>query len=102
MSLFLILLAAGEGKRLKTSIPKPYNKINNRTLLEHSLNAFKNCSQIKKNVLVYNKKHKKHLSKLKLENVIKIPGGKTRVESTFKALTKIKNMNKTYLFISYI
>ena len=49
MSLFLILLAAGEGKRLKTSIPKPYNKINNRTLLEHSLNAFKKCSQIKIN-----------------------------------------------------
>ena len=29
MSMFLILLASGESKRLKTSTPKPFIKINN-------------------------------------------------------------------------
>jgi 2-C-methyl-D-erythritol 4-phosphate cytidylyltransferase / 2-C-methyl-D-erythritol 2,4-cyclodiphosphate synthase len=93
MSLFLILLAAGDSKRLKTSIPKPYQNVNNITLLEHSLNAFKNIKEIKKTIIVYNKKHKKYLRKLSLKNTIKVQGGKTRQESTFKALRKINKMN---------
>ena len=93
MSLFLILLAAGDGKRLKSKTPKPFNKVNNKSLLEHSLDRFKNFSEIKKNVIVYNKKHKRYLDKLKLKNTLKIIGGKTRQESTFNALKKIKKMN---------
>ena len=52
MSLFLILLAAGDGKRLKSSTPKPFYNINNKTLLELSLNAFKNFREIKKTIIV--------------------------------------------------
>jgi len=48
MSLFLIILAAGDGKRLKSSIPKPFNKINNKSLIEHSVEAFKSFNEIKK------------------------------------------------------
>ena len=93
MSLFLVLLAAGDGKRLKSKVPKPYNKINNKTLLEYSLDAFGDISKIKKILVVYNKKHTKYLKKLELKKTIKIVGGKTRQESTFKALEKIKKMN---------
>ena len=92
MSLFLILLAAGDGKRLESSTPKPFNIVNNKTLLEHSINAFKNFTEIKKIIIVYNKKHKKYLGKLKLNKTLKIVGGKTRQESTYKALQKIKGM----------
>ena len=63
MSLFLILLAAGDSKRLKSSTPKHFYNINNKTLLEHSLNAFKSFHEIKKTVIVYNSKHKKTASK---------------------------------------
>ena len=93
MSLFLILLAAGDSKRFKSNIPKPFNMVNNKTLLEHSLDAFKNFSAIKKTIIVYNKKHKKYLDKLNLKNTVMIVGGQTRQESTFKALKKIKRMN---------
>jgi len=93
MSIFLIILAAGNGKRLNSKIPKPFSKVNNKTLLEYSLDAFKNFSEIKKTVIVYNKKHKRYLNKLRLKNTIKIIGGKTRQESTFKALKKIEKMN---------
>ena len=93
MSLFLILLAAGDSKRLKSNTPKPYNKVSNKTLLEHSLDAFKNFDKIKKTIIVFNKKHKNHLNKLNLKNILKIPGGKTRQESTLIALKKIKKMN---------
>jgi len=48
MSLFLVLLAAGDGKRLKTRIPKPFCKVNNKTLLEYSLDTFKNFSESQK------------------------------------------------------
>jgi len=93
MSLFLILLAAGDSKRFKSNIPKPFNMVNNKTLLEHSLDAFKDFSAIKKTIIVYNKKHKKYLDKLNLKNTVTIAGGQTRQESTFKALKKIKKMN---------
>jgi len=93
MSIFLILLAAGESKRLKSSVPKPYITVNNKKLLEHALNSFQDFRAIKKTVIVYNKKHKKHLNKLNPKNTLKIAGGKTRQESTFKALKKIKKMN---------
>ena len=93
MSLFLVLLAAGNSKRLNSSTPKPFHKINNKTLLEHSIDAFKNFHEIKKVVVVYNKKNKKYLNKIDLKSVIKIKGGKSRQESTFKALKKIKSLN---------
>ena len=62
MSLFLILLAAGNNKRFKSSTPKPYHLINKKTVLEHSLEAFKNIRKIKKIVIVYNSKHRKNLT----------------------------------------
>jgi len=93
MSLFLILLAAGESKRLKSSTPKPFNMVHNKTLLEHSINAFKNIPEIKKTIIVYNSKHKKYINKPYLKNIIKITGGKTRQDSTLKALNKIKKFN---------
>jgi len=99
MSLFLVLLAAGDGKRLKSKTPKPYYKVNNKTLLEYSLDAFKKFTEIKKTIIVYNKKHKQHLNKLDLKNTLKIIGGKTRQESTFKALKIIKKMNCTKVLI---
>jgi len=92
MSLLLILLAAGDSKRLRSNTPKPYNKVNNRTLLEHSINTFHNFKKIKKILVVYNKKHKKYIDKLKLNNTVKITGGKTRQESTYIALKKIRKI----------
>ena len=70
MSLFLIILAAGDSKRLKSSTPKPFLEINNRTLLEHSINAFRDFAEIKKTIVVFNKKHKKKLDKLNLKKII--------------------------------
>ena len=93
MSLFLVLLAAGDSKRFNSSTSKLYYKINNKTLLEHSFNAFNSFIKVKKTIIVYNKKHKKLLNKIKFKNSIKITGGKTRQQSTFKALKLIKKMN---------
>ena len=93
MSLFLIILAGGDSKRLRSYAPKQYQVINNKTLLEHSLDSFKEFKEIKKTIVVYNKKHRKYIKLLNLPNVIKIIGGKNRQESTFNSLKRIKKMN---------
>ena len=90
MSFSLILLAAGDNKRLGSKIPKPFIKIANKTLLEYSLIKFDKIRQIKKIIIVTNKKHSKFLKNIKFNNCVKIVGGKTRQESTYKALKHIK------------
>ena len=99
MSFFLVLLAAGDSKRLKSIIPKPYQIVNGKSLIEHSLSAFKDIKEIKRTVIVYNKKHKKYIDNINLKNILKIAGGKTRQESTFLALKKFKKKNFTKVLI---
>ena len=99
MSIFLILLAAGKSKRLKSTEPKPYISVNNKTLIEHSIDKARKIKVIKKIVLVYNKKHKKKLDNLNIKNVIKVTGGNTRAQSTFLALKKIKKLNCSKILI---
>ena len=90
MSFSLILLAAGNSKRLGSKIPKPFIKIGKKTLLEYSLIKFSKIRQIKKIIIVTNKKHSKFFKNIKFNNCVKIVGGKTRQESTYKALKHIK------------
>ena len=90
MSFSLILLAAGDSKRLGSKVPKPFIKIGKKTLLEYSLIKFNKIRQIKKIIIVTNKKHSKFFKNIKFNNCIKIVGGKTRQESTYKALKHIK------------
>ena len=90
MSFSLILLAAGDSKRLGSKIPKPFIKIGKKTLLEYSLIKFNKIRQIKKIIIVTNKKHSKFFKNIKFNNCVKIVGGKTRQDSTYKALKYIK------------
>ena len=90
MSFCLILLAAGESKRFNSKIPKPFIKVAGKALLDHSLIKFNKIKQIKKIVVVINKKHSRFLKEIKSNNFSKIIGGKTRQESTYKALRYIK------------
>ena len=99
MNIFLILLAAGEGKRLKSKEPKPFILVNNKSLIQHSIDKFKNFKEIKKTIIVYNKKHKKRLKNLNVQNTIKILGGKTRKQSTFLALKTISKYNCSKVLI---
>ena len=90
MSFCLILLAAGDSKRFNSKIPKPFTKVGGKALLEHSLIKFNKVKQIKKIVVVINKKHSRFLKEIKSNTFSKIIGGKTRQESTHKALEYIK------------
>ena len=90
MTFCLILLAAGNSKRISSKIPKPYIKVGEKTLLEHSLLKFTKFKQIKNIIVVVNRKHKKFIKQIKHRDFLKVFGGKTRQDSTNNALKYIK------------
>ena len=91
MNIVFIILAAGESKRFKSKIPKPYHIYNGKPLIEHSIDKVKNYKKFNKILLVINKKHRKFLNGLNIKKTKIIEGGKTRAESAFIAIKSIKN-----------
>ena len=91
MSFCLIILAGGNSHRFLSNIGKPYQKIAGKSLIEINLIKALQFKQIKKIILVYNKKDLKRVKSLKLKNIQLIIGGKNRQQSTFNAL---KYLNK--------
>jgi len=92
MSFCLIILAGGNSYRFKSNISKPYQKIAGKSLIEINVNKALKFKQIKKIILVYNKKDLKHVKSLKLKNIKLILGGINRQQSTFNALKHVKNI----------
>ena len=86
MSFCLIILAGGNSHRFRSKISKPYQKIAGKSLIEIIVLKSKKFKQIKKIVVVYNKKDLKRVKFLKLKNVKLIVGGKSRQQSTLNAL----------------
>jgi 2-C-methyl-D-erythritol 4-phosphate cytidylyltransferase / 2-C-methyl-D-erythritol 2,4-cyclodiphosphate synthase len=99
MSNFFIILAAGINRRLNSRIPKPYIKVNNKELIQYSIDAANSAININKIVIVYNSKHKKFLKNKNFNRYLKVPGGKNRAESVFNALKKIKKYKCTNVLI---
>ena len=91
MSFCLIILAGGNSHRFKSNIGKPYQKIAGKSLVEININKARQFKQIKKIILVYNKKDFKRVKLLKLKNVKFIEGGKNRQQSTLNALKHLIN-----------
>ena len=100
MSFSLILLAAGKSTRFKSNLAKPYHKIASKTLLEITLSKMKQFKQIKKIIILYNKKDLKKLKKLSIQNVQLVLGGNTRQESAYiglKYLNRYRGINKVLI-----
>ena len=95
MSFCLIILAGGSSHRFRSNIGKPYQKIAGKSLIEINIDKGRQFKQIKKIILVYNKKDLKRVKNLKLKNVKMVLGGKTRQQSTFNALKHLNNTNGT-------
>ena len=91
MSFCLIILAGGNSHRFKSNIGKPYQKIAGKSLVEINVNKARQIKQIKKIILVYNKKDSKRVKLLKLKNVKFIQGGRNRQQSALNALKHLIN-----------
>ena len=93
MKFSFILLAGGNSSRFKSKLPKPYNKIGGKTLIEISINKIRQFQEFKKIIIVYHKKHINFLKKINLKNIIFLQGGKTRQQSTYNALNYLEKQN---------
>ena len=91
MTNIFIILAGGVNKRLNSKIPKPYIKIHDKQLIQYSIEAARKVNSIKKIVIVHNKKHSDFIKNKIFNKCVKVVGGKTRAESTYNALKKIRN-----------
>ena len=91
MSFCLIILAGGSSHRFKSNIGKPYQKLAGKSLIEINVTKARQFIQIKKIILVYNKKDLKRVRSIKLKNVKLITGGNTRQQSTYIALKHLIN-----------
>ena len=94
-----IILAAGESKRFKSSVPKPYAIYRGKPLILHSIDKARISNKFKFIVLVVNKKHIRFLKNIRLKNVKIVIGGKNRAESSFKGLKSIKKNKVSNVFI---
>ncbi len=95
MSFCLIILAGGNSHRFKSNIGKPYQKIAGKSLVEINVDKARKFKQIKKIILVYNKKDTKKVKALNLKNVKLVIGGSSRQKSTFNALKTLINHKQT-------
>lgn len=97
-----IILASGTGSRLSLDIPKQFYKINNKTILEHTLDVFEHHDKIDSIIIVSNPDYiclVKDIVKNSIYNkIIKITkGGKTRQESSFNGLISINDLEANVL-----
>ena len=100
MSFCLIILAGGNSHRFKSKIAKPYQKIAGKSLIQINVDKARLFKQIKKIVIVYNRKDTKLVKSLKMKNVELVIGGKTRQKSTYNALKYLirkKNISKVLI-----
>ena len=91
MSFCLIVLAGGNSHRFKSKIGKPYQNIAGKSLIEINVIKARQFKEIKKIILIYNKKDLKRVKSLKLKNVQLIVGGSSRKKSTYNALKYLNN-----------
>ena len=56
MSFCLIILAGGNSHRFRSNVGKPYQKIAGKSLIEININKARKIKEIKKIIVVYNKK----------------------------------------------
>ncbi len=87
---WVVIPAAGIGKRMQSDIPKQYLKINNKTILEHTLNCFATHSKIAGIIVVLNTDDF-YWKKIKLSSDSSLPiytveGGKERSDSVMQGL----------------
>tara|TARA_B100001250_G_C19794472_1_gene788124 strand:- start:645 stop:1349 length:705 start_codon:yes stop_codon:yes gene_type:complete len=92
----VLIVAAGEGLRAKTTTPKQYLKICGKSILEHTIANFIKVSRVDFILVVINEKHfklyKKSTSKIDSKKLLpSCLGGSTRSESVKKGLFNLVN-----------
>lgn len=86
-----VIPASGLGSRMNAPLPKQYLKIQNKTILEHTLQAFLDHPEISRIVVAVSEsdEYYPHIALLKSPKIELVFGGATRADSVFNALQKL-------------
>lgn len=97
-----LILASGTGSRCKLGFPKQFAEINNKTILEYTIDAFENHELIDEIYLVTSKEFVEKVKKIvqksnykKIQTVI--AGGETRKDSSYNGISAIPYSNANVL-----
>jgi len=109
MNTFLIIVASGKGLRLDMQLPKQFIMVNNKTVLEHTLEKFTPLTRFKKVIITLppdvlapeNSNYADLKERLLEKNITLIPGGKERFDSVYNALSLLQKnaCNEDFVFI---
>jgi len=96
---WVVIPAAGVGKRMQTDIPKQYLRLHGRTVIEHTLDCFMHHSDIA-GIIVVLHPNDPYWSERSAEIIATSPvplytvdGGKERADSVLNALSYLKNIS---------
>ncbi|MCJ8320306.1 MAG: 2-C-methyl-D-erythritol 4-phosphate cytidylyltransferase [Colwellia sp.] len=89
--LIVVVPAAGVGKRMQASCPKQYLKINQRSILEHTVFRLLSHSDINKVIVVINAddEYFKETELAEHQDVLTVLGGQERVDSVLAGLNAV-------------
>ncbi|WP_138496164.1 IspD/TarI family cytidylyltransferase [Paenibacillus pinistramenti] len=92
----MILLAGGQGTRMKQDIPKQFLLLYGRPIIVHVLEKIEHIPEIEEVVISCPEQYiERTLELIEVyglkKNILCIAGGETRQESTFKALEHVRN-----------
>jgi len=86
---WVVIPAAGAGQRMQSNTPKQYLKINNKTVIEHTLDSFQSNKKVAGIVVVVSANDaywQASFSESSTVPVFIVEGGKNRSESVFQGL----------------
>jgi len=87
MKIIALILAAGRGTRAGSAMPKQWQILGNKRIIDHSIDLFKNISRINNVMVVL---HPDDLHRLNRRDVLFTKGGHTRSESVKLGLAALK------------
>lgn len=95
--IYAVVPAAGVGSRMKADLPKQYLRINNKTILEHTVDKLLAHPLVDKVVIAVSEAdpYFPQLSLSQNKRVVRVLGGKERSESVFSCLDHIVNQLKS-------
>lgn len=96
-NIWVVIPAAGVGRRMKTNTPKQYLLLNNKTVLEHTLAVFDAHAAVSEIVVAVSKEDEYWVDlDIKLSKPLhKVSGGKERCDSVLNGLIYLENKSAT-------
>lgn len=88
-SVWVVIPAAGVGKRMQSAIPKQYLSVHGKTVLEHTLTIFLNCEAVQGVVLVLGAQDEYWATvapRFAQQRLYRAQGGKERADSVLNGL----------------